>query len=69
MESPISVDTWSDERRQEYLRSVVRRLNAIRMLHDAALKGSLADPYAVSDECRRAVRELECVMGSLGEPN
>lgn len=52
-----------------YLRSVVRRLNAIRMLHDAALKGNLADPYAVSDECRRAVQELQAVMGQIGEPN
>lgn len=56
---------WTDERRQEYLRAVVRRLEAIKILHDAALTGKLADPYAVSDEVRRAIGELECVMGSL----
>lgn len=66
MESPISADSPFDA--AAYLRSVVRRLNAIRMLHDAAMVGKLADPYAVSDEVRRAVSELEVVMGHL-EPN
>jgi hypothetical protein len=59
------MNEWTNERRREYLRSVVNRLNAIKLLHDAALKGTLADPYAVNDEVVRAVKELEAVMGSL----
>lgn len=59
------MDEWTDERRLEYLRSVVQRLNGMRLLHDAALRGQLADPYAVNDEVVRAVKELEAVMGSL----
>lgn len=53
------------ERQRDYLRSVVERLDGIKMLHDAALVGKLADPYAVSAEIQLAVRELQCVMESL----
>lgn len=67
MDKPTSVEAWSDEKRHEYLRSVVRRLNAIKLLHDATLVGTETDPYAVSDEVRRAVAECEAVMGSLQE--
>ena len=68
MDERTSVEAWSDERRHEYLRSVVRRLNAIKLLHDATVRGTESDPYAVNDEIRRAVSECQAVMDSL-EPN
>ncbi len=64
MGQPTSAEPWSDAKRAAYLRSVRERVAGLPMLYDAALKGTIADPYALPHEVRRAVAELDAVLKS-----